>query len=321
MSGYLFPFHASYKMEEITSPDPISPKEKSPFLKAIIVLAKLIAYAIALVITCGLAFSLIALLAPDLSMEGMQADTISDWKSMTILYLGLLMGTFLTTLFFRKIVDKQPFSTVGMSVEGMGIKLLKGIVWALGILTLSFVLLNLIGAIRITDLQFEWRDLLGFLLFFFIAALVEELIFRGYMIPLIAESFHFFPAILLAALVFALVHIPNANFTWIGFLNIFFGGVLMGVLFIKFQNLYVPLGLHWIWNYYQGNILGFGVSGHEVESLLSLEMNGLDWLTGGEFGLEGSVITTGLLLLATVFSLRGVSDFFGKEENSGSENS
>ncbi len=291
-------------MEEIANPVPASPEGKSLFLKGIIILAKLVAYTLMLIISCGIFISLATFLAPDLSMEGMQADTISDWKSMTTLYAALLAGTFLTTLFFRRIVDRKSFGTVGMDTEKMGMKLLLGIVWALGILTISFAILHLIGAISVTDLQFEWADLLGFLLFFLIAALVEELIFRGYMTSLMIESFHFVPAVLISSLAFALVHIPNANFTWVGFMNIFLGGVLMGILFIRFKNLYAPLGLHWTWNYYQGNILGFGVSGHEVESLLSLEMKGTDWLTGGEFGLEGSIITTGLLLLATIWFLK-----------------
>ena len=276
-------------------------KQKHPLLKAFIILIKLLGYSLALVLATALLSLLCIPFAENFDPEAAQSGDIRDWRSNSIMYIGILGGTFLMTYFFREVVDQRPFATVGLKLEKVGAKLFKGAVGAISILSVSFGILYLFGAVEIVDLQMEWIDLLGFLLLFFMAALAEELIFRGYMIPLIAKDFHFMAALLISSLAFAVVHIANAHFTWVAFVNIFLGGYLMAIIFYKNQDLYMPLGLHWFWNYYQGNILGFGVSGNEVESLFSIEMNGNEWITGGEFGLEGSIITAILLLITSVW--------------------
>ena len=75
----------------------------------------------------------------------------------------------------------------------------------------------------------------------------------------------------------------------------------MALLYFKYQSLYAPIGFHWLWNYFQGNILGFGVSGNDVLSVLQLSVEEPDWLSGGKFGLEGSIFTCILLGVAILF--------------------
>lgn len=289
-------------MEEPTILDQTPPKRQySPIIKALIILVKLLGYGLALVFATALLSMLCMPFAEDFDPEAAQSGDIRDWKSNSIMYIGILGGTFLVTWFFTTIVDRRSLANMGMSLQNVGAKLLKGAAGAIGLLSISFAILYVTGAVKIVDLQLEWVDLAGFLFLFLMAALAEELIFRGYMIPLIAKDFHFMVALLISSLAFAIVHIANAHFTWVAFVNIFLGGYLMAVIFYKNQDLYMPLGLHWFWNYYQGNILGFGVSGNEVESLLSIEMDGNEWMTGGEFGLEGSIITAILLLITSLW--------------------
>ncbi len=288
-------------MQELTNQE-VAPKKEFPlYIKAFIILAKLVGYATAFVFATGIFSYIIILLMPDFNTETLQTGDLTDWKSNTLIQCGMLAGTFLVTYIFRVGIDKLSFATVGLQFKNVLGNLLRGAGYAIGILGLSFGILYLLGAVQIDAVQFEPVGLLGYLLLFLIAALVEELTVRGYMIPLIAKDFHFMGAIMISSLIFAVLHMANAHFTWLSFANIFLGGYLLGLIFYKKQELYTPLGLHWIWNYFQGNVLGFGVSGFQVESVLSISQNGADWLTGGEFGLEGSVVTTSLLLLVSVY--------------------
>jgi membrane protease YdiL (CAAX protease family) len=287
-------------METPFSPTPPAP-QKPTYQKVLLLIAKLTGYGVFL-ITCIISFTfLMSQLTSSLGFGSLISQDRIEWQPLTLLYIPTLTATLLVTYLFREKIDILPFHTVGLQWKNVASNLGMGALWAIGFLSLTFLILYLLGFVSITDLQFEPVELLGFLLFFLIAALVEEIIFRGYMIPLITKDFHFIWAAIISSLLFAFVHVDNDFFTWIGFLNIFLAGYLLAIVFIKTKELYTPLGLHWIWNFFQGNILGFGVSGHEVDSLFSIEMDGPLWVTGGEFGLEGSVITVVLLLIASVW--------------------
>ncbi len=288
-------------MEELTNQE-VAPKKEFPlYIKAFIILVKIVGYATAFALATGILSYIIISLMPNFNTEVLETGDLTDWQSNIFIQGGMLTGTFLVTYAFRVGIDNLPFATVGLQFKNVLGNLLSGATYAIGILGLSFGILYLLGAVQIEAVQFEPVGLLGYLLLFLLAALVEELVVRGYMIPLIAKDFHFMGAIIISSLVFAALHMANAHFTWLSFANIFLGGYLLGLIFYKKQELYTPLGLHWIWNYFQGNVLGFGVSGFQVESILSVSQSGPDWLSGGEFGLEGSVVTTVLLLIVSVY--------------------
>lgn len=270
--------------------------------------AKLLGYFLAVVILCSLLGGGMSLLAPDLNAEDLQVGTLSDWKSMSFIYVGVTIGAILATWIFRTVVDRQSFETVGLGSSQMLVNILKGGAWAIGIQSIVFLVLNLTGAITTEIGALEWSDLLGFFGLFLLISIHEEVIFRGYVTSLLAQNMHFIPALIISSLIFAAVHIGNADFAWMGFGSIFFGGYLLGILYLKYQNLYIPIGMHWFWNYYHGNILGFDVSGLDVPAVLNLQMNGVDWFTGGEFGLEGSIVTVLLLLLIASYTTVKWSD-------------
>ena len=96
---------------------------------------------------------------------------------------------------------------------------------------------------------------------------------------------------------FTLAHIFNPAITPIGVANIFLGGALLGINFIYTRSLLFSIGLHFGWNFIQGYLLGFAVSGYSAPTLLQQELKGHPVLTGGEFGVEGSIVTTGLLVI------------------------
>ncbi len=263
-----------------------------------LVLIKTIAYLVVVVLAIFLGLGLISTLSPERSMASLTSIDYYDWKSLNYLYLGQFTGVLLSTLAFRYFVDKKDYRSLGLSFSHLGSHLVKGITWAVGILSVAFLLVWTSGNIEILGIQDLGIALVGYLSFFLLVALLEELICRGYLQQMVTDHLNYKIGIAFSSLIFTLIHLGNDHFTWIAFCNLTLGGILMSLLYLKYQSLYVPIGFHWLWNYFQGNILGFGVSGTDVLGVLQLKVDGPDWLTGGYFGLEGSLITCFLLAIA-----------------------
>jgi hypothetical protein len=105
-------------------------------------------------------------------------------------------------------------------------------------------------------------------------------------------------ALAITSLLFALLHAFNPNITWLALLNIFLAGFVMGIVYVYTGNLWFAIAFHFSWNFFLGPILGYEVSGLPLESLLQQSIHGPDWLTGGEFGLEGSVLDGAFSVIA-----------------------
>lgn len=136
---------------------------------------------------------------------------------------------------------------------------------------------------------FPWKELA---LVFVPAAIHEELLFRGYPFQ---KLYRWRPAlaILFVAVVFSLFHIRNRGVDVLALLNIFLGGVLLGLAYARFERLWFPIGLHLAWNLMSGPILGHEVSGYvQAESVVITIERGPEWLTGAEFGIEASAWMT-----------------------------
>ncbi len=144
---------------------------------------------------------------------------------------------------------------------------------------------------------FPWMELL---VVFIPAAVHEELLFRGYAF----QKLHRWNAnvsLFLIALVFAALHTRNDAISWLGLVNIFLGGILLGLAYERYSRLWFPIGLHLAWNVMSGPILGHEVSGYDSPLTVFVERGeGPVWLTGGEFGIEGSVWMTVTELIAVV---------------------
>jgi hypothetical protein len=100
-------------------------------------------------------------------------------------------------------------------------------------------------------------------------------------------------ALLASSLLFGLMHIAQPGATWWSSLAIAIeAGLLLGAAYKWSGTLWLPIGIHWSWNFFQGNVFGFAVSGSDAgASLLQSRVQGPDILTGGPFGAEASILT------------------------------
>ena len=146
------------------------------------------------------------------------------------------------------------------------------------------------------------RSIVSAFLLFFYVAVGEEILFRGVLFRWIDEKWGFIAALVVSALLFGAMHYGQPGATWWSSLAIAIeAGLLLGAAYKYSGTLWLPVGIHWAWNFVQGNVFGFQVSGGDAgNALLQAEVSGPDLLTGGPFGAEASVITV-ILGLALSF--------------------
>ena len=147
---------------------------------------------------------------------------------------------------------------------------------------------------------------LGLFGFMAAAAVTEELLFRGVLFRLVEERFGTWTSLLLTGLVFGLVHLFNPDASLWGAIAIAVeAGFMLGACYAATRNLWVPIGLHFGWNFALGGVFSVAVSGTgESNGLLEATTSGSDLVTGGAFGPEGSVYTVVSGVVLTLVFLR-----------------
>jgi CAAX protease family protein len=141
-----------------------------------------------------------------------------------------------------------------------------------------------------------------YLVVFLIGAATEELLFRGYPFQRLIEAFTPAGAVLVSSVIFAVVHMENPFHTWLSTINTALVGVGFAIAYLRTRALWLPLGIHFSWNYLQGCLLGLPISGIGVpKSFLICGVHGARWLTGGPYGPEGGVAGTIVILALTAY--------------------
>ena len=228
-----------------------------------------------------------------------------------ILYYELFSFVFILLLFifWVKVIEKNSLSTLGFVKKNW----LKYLGWGILISLLQMGVIALvyqvggIGTFELNELSLEpILFILGLFPFWLLQGGTEEVATRGWLLTRIAARTNLPLAIAISSSLFGILHMGNAGVTFLSVLNIILDGVLAGLLFIYTDSIWLVVAQHGTWNYVQGNLLGFQVSGTGADaSIFSFTMgDGPDWLTGGAFGAEGSIITTLVLLVSLVIVYR-----------------
>jgi membrane protease YdiL (CAAX protease family) len=148
------------------------------------------------------------------------------------------------------------------------------------------------------------RSMIGSGVLLFVAALAEEAMFRGYGLQTLSRAKLAWLGVLLTSVPFALVHLTNPNVVpGVTFANTALAGIWLAAAYLRTRSLWLPLGVHWAWNWALGWFFGLPISGLQLVSnpLLQGQDSGPKWLTGGSYGIEGGVACTIALILFTVF--------------------
>ncbi|HEL1603357.1 TPA: CPBP family intramembrane metalloprotease [Streptococcus suis] len=222
------------------------------------------------------------------------------------LSLELLAFAFisLAIILWARFVEKSPWLGLGIRKKGALKNFLLG--WGIGaaMLTTCVLLMWGFGAIQVTSFQFSANivgEFLILVLAWSIQGTTEELLTRGWMFSSLAAKHNIPVGILVSSLFFTFLHLGNDGISLIPLLDLTLFAILACLVMLKTGNLWVIGGLHAAWNCFQGNVFAFPVSGTQAgQAFIAVETSGPDWLSGGAFGVEGSVIS--LLIQAGIIT-------------------
>lgn len=194
----------------------------------------------------------------------------------------------------------------GLAVRGRGVlaELAVGLVIGAGLISLSTGLIAVLGGYRVTGID-PHAELLGPLAIGVGAAFVEEVFFRGAVLRLLDGWLGSGPAVAISAILFGAVHLTNPGAGLWGALAIAVeAAILLAGAYLLTRRLWLAIGLHLAWNTVQAGLFSWNVSGTgEQHGLLQAETSGPAWLTGGEMGIEGSIVTVLVGLVAGIVML------------------
>lgn len=172
-----------------------------------------------------------------------------------------------------------------------------GTVAMLGVLYVE----SLAGLLHVKSVEFAGHHLVISASSYLLSAFMEELLTRGLLLSgLILVLRTRSVAVLVMAGIFGLLHAANPHATLLSVFSNAMGGVVYAIAFLGSKRLWLGTGVHFAWNYVQGPILGFPVSGGSAPwgGLLSQSITGPTWLTGGAYGPEGGLIAIAFRVVA-----------------------
>lgn len=180
--------------------------------------------------------------------------------------------------------------------------------WGIGIAMITVVVLLgvLTGTLSVRNVFFGWQGLIGFIVimpFWFLQSGVEELLTRGWLLPVVSKHTNLPIGIIVSSFLFSVMHLGNPSVNFIALLNIGLFGLVASLYVLKTDNIWGVAGIHAAWNCFQGNFFGLEVSGMaSAYSFMDFKTNVVpEYLSGGGFGPEGSVTATVVLLAVIVW--------------------
>ena len=231
------------------------------------------------------------------------------WIGIAITWI-LAMLLLAATLLVERFTSGKDLSDVGFAPKHAARDLAAG--GAIGALLFSLVALELFagGFYRILKVH-PTPDLAVAALLIIGGAAFEEMLFRGVIFRLVEEWTGTWIALAVSAILFGLAHAANPGATPVSSLAIALeAGVLLGAAYVFTRNLWLPIGLHFAWNFFEGPVFGTQVSGHSfLRDAVTAQLTGPSWIAGGSFGPEAGLpaivtCTIAAVLLLAVASKR-----------------
>ncbi|RYG18237.1 MAG: CPBP family intramembrane metalloprotease [Chitinophagaceae bacterium] len=224
-------------------------------------------------------------------------DNLEDHYA-TILTEPLLMMSILGAMYvMTSMFVPSQLTDFFLSKRNFLKELLKGTLFGSIILSICAVIAWFAGFVSFSVGEINVGVFLLYSLYFLIVALFEELLFRTYALFVLAETYPIPVAVGINGLLFGLLHSFNPGFTILALVNITLAGILFSLFTLYYRSINWVVGIHLGWNFTQGILLGYKVSGTDMPGVLTAEPIGASYLSGGGFGIEASLICTLILTL------------------------
>ncbi len=214
----------------------------------------------------------------------------------------------LSVFIARRLLDRRTFTSLGLQGSRQAIyDLLFGIALTGLMIGLIYLLEWVFGWLVVESFAWQvesWGNLavssLVMVALFSLVGWQEELLSRGYWLQNLSDSLNKSLGVLLSSAIFALAHVFNPNLSWQAFLGLFLSGLFLAFGYVRTKQLWLPIGLHIGWNFFEGTVFGFPVSGQYYYQLVRQTVIGPDIITGGAFGPEGGLLLLPALLIGAI---------------------
>jgi len=220
-------------------------------------------------------------------------------RPLWLLPAKLLLGALMLWLYRGEVQYFERRNVSELEPDGAGRRVAVGIVLGAVLFSVVFAFLALGGYVQ--HLKFgAFTGLPEQLATSFAAAVGEELVFRGAVFRITDERLGTAAALLISSILFGLLHAANPGATPVSTVAIAVeAGALLGVAYSASGSLWLPMGLHFGWNFTEGGVFGTAVSGGQSHGLIESVLSGPTLMTGGTFGPEASVIAVAVCVAAT----------------------
>lgn len=217
--------------------------------------------------------------------------------------VGLLLSTSISNIvciggciLLWKLFEKKKISEMGLiNIKKGYIDLILGLIMGAVAISIVAAILLLTGTVKlegsITNPNISPSLFWGLILFITVG-FGEEILGRGYIMSVLKQTRNKWVIIIISSLIFAALHLGNNGISLIAFVNLALVGSLFAYMFMKSKNIWMPIGYHITWNYFQGYVWGFGVSGIDINGIYTIKNVNDNVINGGAFGPEGGLIVT-----------------------------
>ena len=240
-------------------------------------------------------------LIPELTEFSLEART---FPIQIIGHLFQLLATLSSIWFFTTYIDKIPFVSIGFQIKGRIKDILFGVFLGFAIMAIGYFSLLSLNEIAFESYVADVQSIILSIIFFTSVSVMEETLCRGYILGQLLETSNKYAALVVSSIIFTALHALNPNMATIPILNLFLAGILLGITYIYTKNLWFPIALHFSWNFFQGSIFGFEVSGQRMYSVIKQSRTEDTFINGGSFGFEGSLLASLMLLISIFFIWR-----------------
>ena len=208
----------------------------------------------------------------------------------------------------RRFLDKRSFASIGFKMDQHVVfDILVGLIITFIMMGSIFIAMQALGWLKFES--FAWNvdsvqtvisQALLFFVIFIVVGFNEELLFRGYHLQTITSGSNLFWGLLISSIIFGSLHLGNPNATWVSAAGIFFAGLFLAYGYTRTQQLWLPIGLHLGWNFFEGVVFGYPVSGLTIYPLMNIKVSGPQVWTGGAFGPEAGLIILPALVVGAI---------------------
>jgi membrane protease YdiL (CAAX protease family) len=251
---------------------------------------------IAFILT-GLFFNIVDWIRSALSMSGPTSGIVGN-----LIDFSVVTGAIFIT---RRLADKRSFTSLGFKFDKQaGFDILIGIAIPFVLFLIIYTVESSLGWLKFDSFawQVESPSLVisrttRYFIWFIFVAWNEELVYRGYIMQSLASGLNLTSAILISSIYFGIEHLSNPNSNGMAVAGIFLAGLFLAYGYVRTGQLWLSIGIHLGWNFFESTVFGFPVSGFDRPGLFHISVSGPEFWTGGAFGPEAGFIMLPITLL------------------------